>query len=91
MPTLLDKTKVLEAIRAQPFNNTSKAIFSAIASMGNLYPPCCNCDFYNKKEHHWGGYYGDVAFIATSDMRTFYCPVNDIKGWNDHPTEKGGE
>lgn len=29
------------------------------------------------------GYYGDVAFIATSDMRTFYCPVNDIKGWND--------
>lgn len=30
-----------------------------------------------------GGYYGDVAFIATSDMRTFYCPVNDIKGWND--------
>ena len=35
------------------------------------------------------GYYGDVAFIATSDMRTFYCPVNDIKGWNDHPTEEG--
>ena len=30
-----------------------------------------------------GGYYGDVAFIATSDMRIFYCPVNDIKGWND--------
>lgn len=27
MPTLLDKTKVLEAIRAQPLNNTSKAIF----------------------------------------------------------------
>lgn len=26
-----------------------------------------------------GGYYGDVAFIATSDMRTFYCPVTDIK------------
>lgn len=26
-----------------------------------------------------GGYYGDVAFIATSDMRTFYCPVSDIK------------
>lgn len=32
MPTLLDKTKVLEAIRAQPANSTSKAIFSAIAS-----------------------------------------------------------
>ena len=30
-----------------------------------------------------GGHYGDVAFIATSDMRIFYCPVNDIKGWND--------
>ncbi len=30
-----------------------------------------------------GGYYGDVAFIATSDMRTFYCPVTDIKGWNE--------
>ena len=26
-----------------------------------------------------GGYYGDVAFISTSDMRTFYCPVSDIK------------
>ena len=26
-----------------------------------------------------GGYYGDVAFIATSDMRTFYCPVSDLK------------
>lgn len=26
-----------------------------------------------------GGYYGDVAFIATSDMRTFYCPITDIK------------
>lgn len=26
-----------------------------------------------------GGYYGDVAFIATSDMRIFYCPVSDIK------------
>lgn len=38
-----------------------------------------------------GGYYGDVAFIATSDMRIFYCPVNDIKSWNDHPNEKGGE
>ena len=25
------------------------------------------------------GYYGDVAFIATSDGRTFYCPVTDIK------------
>lgn len=36
------------------------------------------------------GYYGDVAFIATSDMRAFCCPVNDVKGWNDHPTEKGG-
>lgn len=38
-----------------------------------------------------GGYYGYVAFIATSDMRTFYCPINDIKSWNDHQTEKGGE
>ena len=37
-----------------------------------------------------GGYYGDVAFIATSDLRTFYCPVNEIKGWDDHTTEKGG-
>ena len=26
-----------------------------------------------------GGYYGDVAFIATSDLRTFCCPVGDIK------------
>lgn len=51
MPTLLDKTKVLETIRTQPRNNTSKAIFSAIASMGNFYPPCCKCNFYSKKEH----------------------------------------
>lgn len=29
------------------------------------------------------GYQGEVAFIATSDMRIFYCPVSDIKGWND--------
>lgn len=26
-------------------------------------------------------YHGDVAFIATSDMRTFYCPVSDIKSY----------
>ena len=38
-----------------------------------------------------GGYYGDVAFIATSDFRTFYCPVNEINGWYDHLTENGGE
>lgn len=25
-----------------------------------------------------GGYYGDVAFIATSDGRTFYCPMTDL-------------
>ena len=37
-----------------------------------------------------GGYYGDVAFISTSDLRTFYCPVNEIKGWGDQSTEKGG-
>ena len=30
-------------------------------------------------EFRKGGYYGDVAFIAISDMRTFYCPVSDIK------------
>lgn len=24
-------------------------------------------------------YYGLVAFIATADDRTFYCPVNDLK------------
>lgn len=27
-------------------------------------------------------YYGEMAFIATSDGRTFYCPVSDIKGGN---------
>lgn len=68
MPTLLDKTKVLETIRAQPHNNTSKAIFSAIASMGNLYPPCCNCDFYNKKEHHCR-----LLGITIYDSGTFFC------------------
>lgn len=26
-----------------------------------------------------GGYYGDVVFIATSDMRTFYCSIGDLK------------
>lgn len=26
-----------------------------------------------------GGYYGDVVFIATSDLRTFYCPLSDVK------------
>ena len=25
------------------------------------------------------GYYGLTAFVATSDRRTFYCPVNDLK------------
>lgn len=25
------------------------------------------------------GYYGAVAFIATSDMRTFYCLITDLK------------
>lgn len=30
-----------------------------------------------------GSYYGDVAFIATSDMRTFYCPVGDINTKNN--------
>jgi hypothetical protein len=25
------------------------------------------------------GPYGDVAFIATADMRTFYCPIADLK------------
>lgn len=68
MPTLLDKTKVLEAIRAQPHNNTSKAIFSAIVSMGNFYPPCCNCDFYNKKEHHCR-----LLGITIYDSGTFFC------------------
>ena len=23
------------------------------------------------------GYYGLTAFVATSDRKTFYCPVND--------------
>lgn len=68
MPTLLDKTKVLEVIRAQHFNNTSKAIFSAIASMGNLYPPCCKCDFYSKKEHHC-----NLLGITIYDSGTFFC------------------
>ena len=27
-------------------------------------------------------YYGEMAFIATSDGRTFHCPVSDIKGGN---------
>lgn len=27
------------------------------------------------------GYCEDVAFIATSDMKTFGCPINDIKEW----------
>ena len=27
-------------------------------------------------------YYGKMAFIATSDGRTFHCPVSDIKGGN---------
>ena len=26
--------------------------------------------------------YGEMAFIATSDGRTFHCPVSDIKGGN---------
>lgn len=68
MPTLLDKTEVLEVIRAQHFNNTSKSIFSAIASMGNLYPPCCNCDFYSKKEHHC-----NLLGITIYDSGTFFC------------------
>lgn len=25
------------------------------------------------------GYDDGVAFIATSDMRTFYCPISDLK------------
>lgn len=25
-----------------------------------------------------GGYYGDVAFIATADERIFYCPISDL-------------
>lgn len=24
-------------------------------------------------------YYGDMAFIATADMRTFHCPVCEIR------------
>lgn len=24
-------------------------------------------------------YYGDMAFIATADVRTFHCPVCDIR------------
>lgn len=24
-------------------------------------------------------YYGETAFIATADMRTFYCPLCDIR------------
>jgi hypothetical protein len=68
MPTLLDKTKVLETIRAQALNNTSKAIFSAIASMGNPYPPCCKCDFYNKKEHRCR-----LLGITIYDSETFFC------------------
>ena len=27
-------------------------------------------------------YYGKMAFIDTSDGRTFHCPVTDIKGDN---------
>lgn len=24
-------------------------------------------------------YYGDMAFIATADMRTFHCPVSEVR------------
>lgn len=68
MPTLLDKTKVLEAIRAQPSHNISKAIFSAVASMGNLYPPCCKCDFYSKQERRCR-----LLGITIYDPKTFFC------------------
>lgn len=28
-------------------------------------------------------YYGDMAFIATADMRTYHCPVCDIRRAKD--------
>ena len=28
-------------------------------------------------------YYGDIAFIATADMRTYHCPVRDVRRVED--------
>lgn len=28
-------------------------------------------------------YYGDMAFIATADMRTFHCPVSEVRRISD--------